>query len=485
MGVTVAIVGRPNVGKSRLFNALLKRRVAIVHDQPGVTRDLNSAELAPGLTLVDTGGWGLGKIKNAKAENAEILARLEEQLSLAIEAADKILFVVDGRAGSTALDTQIASHLRPHKEKVLLVLNKVDSEEVAVDIGEFLRLGFAQWQYVSAEHGRGIEGVRNALLKLAPRDEPSQPQKPTLAIMGRPNVGKSSLTNALLGEKRVIVSGESGTTRDPVAVDLTFVGKKGRKYEYRLVDTAGLRHRTKVASPVEVFSQIKTREALQGADIVVLLIDALDGVTSQDKLLAGEIQKAGKPLVIAINKWDLAKAGFTEGKRIEGYETLQEFEAACRENVEDALFFTAQTPILFLSAKEELNFEILLQIVQTTAARQDKTFPTPEVNRLLEQLLRKSIPRNTSGKIFKVYYATQTGKRPYRFKLFCNQVEGVNDSFKRYLAKGFVDYFEIAGCPIFFDFVSKPPRVQEKGKKPHNGKKSARSSKRRTFHRPR
>lgn len=459
---TIAIVGRPNVGKSRLFNALVKKRVAIVHDKPGVTRDPNTAELAPGLTLVDTGGWGLGQIKGMEKE-AALATAVEEQVDVAVEAAERILFVVDGRTGVSALDDQIAKKLRPHKNKVTLIINKIDEEKTAFDEGEFLRLGFGSWQVVSAEHGRGIEGVRNTLLKMAPKMEAKskeEKKRPAVAIVGRPNVGKSSLTNALLQKNKVIVSDISGTTRDPVSVDLEFVGRKDT-YHFRLVDTAGLRHRTKVGSSVEVFSQMRTREVLEKADVAVLIIDAQEGVTSQDKALAGEIQRAGKPVVVVVNKWDLAAARFTEEEKLAGYETLQDFEAACRENVEGALFFTSTAPIVFLSAKEGLNLEKLLKEIKKVEGVQDKIFPTPEVNKLLSKLLWKNVPRNATGKIFRIYYATQTGTRPYYFRLFCNQAAGVNDNYRRYLAKGFAEHFDCGGVPFFFHFVSKPIREKQ------------------------
>ena len=482
---TIAIVGRPNVGKSRLFNALVKKRVAIVHDQPGVTRDANTVELAKGLTLVDTGGWGLGKIKGMEKE-AVLAVAVEEQVNIAIEAAEKILMVVDGRMGATSLDEQIARKLRPYKDKVTLIINKIDQSDTKFDEGDFLRMGFTSWQVVSAEHDRGIEGLRNTLLKLAPKiektekkkdgedkgEEPAKEKRPMLTIVGRPNVGKSSLVNALLKQNKVIVSPISGTTRDPVAIDLDFEGKKGTVYKFKLVDTAGLRHRTKVGSSVEVFSQMRTRESIEKADVCILIVDALDGVTSQDKMLAGEIQKLGKTLVVAVNKWDLAAERFEGENKIEGFETLQDFEAECRNNIESTLFFTAGAPIIFISAQKQTNLEKLLKETAKLEAQQDEMFSTPEVNKLLSKLLWKNSPRNATGKFFKIYYATQTGKRPYYFRLFCNQQEGVNDSFRRYLARGFAEHFECGGVPFFFHFVSKPePKWKEakgEGKKTYS-----------------
>jgi GTP-binding protein len=471
MSKTVAIVGRPNVGKSRLFNALLKKRVAIVHDQPGVTRDPNAAELSAGLTLVDTGGWGLSQIKNISRQSNELAEAVENQVEIAIQAAEEILFVVDGRTGLTSLDDQIARKLRAYRDKVTLIINKIDEEKTEFDEGEFLKLGFPRWQVVSAEHGRGIEGVRNTLLKLAPAAAPETEapiKRPALAIIGRPNVGKSSLMNALLKQNRVIVSPISGTTRDPVTVDLDYKGKGNKVYQFTLIDTAGLRHRTKVSSSVEVFSQMRARDVLEKTNVAVLIVDALDGITAQDKQLAGDIQKAGKPIVIVVNKWDMAAVQFAGGNKIDGYETLQEFEADCRRNIEEALFFTAQAPIVFISAKEDMNLEKVLKEAQAIEAKQDSTFSTPEVNKTLEKLIRKNAPRNATGKVFRVYYATQTGTRPYYFKLFCNQVEGVNDSFKRYLARGFSEQFDVGGCPIFFTFVSKPKREFKMGSLKHN-----------------
>jgi GTPase len=466
MPVTIAIVGRPNVGKSRLFNALLGRKAAIVHDQPGVTRDPNIAEIAPGLDLVDTGGWGLSQVIKGHHEEAELLAAVENQVAIAVEEASAILFVVDGRSGLTSLDQQIASWLRPFKEKVTVIINKMDSDDVAMDEGEIARLGFKKSWLTSAEHNKGIDTLRSRLLPLAPKEPSVAPSdaevhRPVICIIGRPNVGKSSLTNALLKSPKMIVSPLSGTTRDPVAVDLDYKGKKGLDCHFRLIDTAGLRHRTKVESSVEVFSQIKARQAMDSADIVIFVLDATEGVTSQDKLLSGQVIEAGKPFVVAVNKWDLAAKSFEGDRKLEGYDSLEAFERACREDLEGALFFVANAPFVFLSAKEGVNLDKLLAATQKVEASQDQHWATPEINKLFSALLWKNMPRNATGKFFKIYYATQTSCRPYRVKAFCNNVEGVNDAFRRYLSRGFAEHFGVEGCPVFFDFVSKPKRVNE------------------------
>jgi len=484
MSETIAIVGRPNVGKSRLFNALAGKRLAIVHDQPGVTRDNQSFELAAGLTLVDTGGWGLSHIRGLEAEAEALAEAVEEQVAIAIEAASVILFVVDGRAGVTSLDSEIARFLRSHKNRVWLLVNKVDSENSNVDEGEFLRLGFPNTRNISAEHGLGIAELKAQLLKLAPEIPPvkEEVRRPSLCIIGKPNVGKSSLSNALLKSPKTIVSPISGTTRDAVAFDLDYTGKKGEVYRFRLIDTAGMRHRTKVGSSVEVFSQMRTREALSQADIVVLVIDAQQGITSQDKLLAGDILKEGKPLVVAVNKWDLALEEFKDGP-IQGFETIKDFESACQKNLEAGLFFTTGAPMVFLSAKDSLNLEGVLKAAKKLEESQDLRLPTPEINKIISKLLWKNAPRNANGRFFKIYYATQTGNRPYRLKMFCNLDEGIGDNFRRYMAKGFAEHFGVEGCPFFFDFVGKakryPKKLSEiKNNRGHGGKRDTQKRRR-------
>lgn len=469
MSVTVAIVGRPNVGKSRLFNAICGKRLAIVHDQPGVTRDSHSVDIAPGLILLDTGGWGLSKLKGLKGENSQITEAVEEQVEIAALAADKILFVVDGRAGVSALDDAITQWLRPHRDRVRLIINKIDNEDTPFDEGDFMRMGFKDYLVVSAEHDRGIHQLREEVLDLAPTNLPEESEdenrRPNLCIMGRPNVGKSSLTNALLDSPKVIVSPISGTTRDTVAVDVDYKAKKGEVYSFRLLDTAGMRHRTKVESSVEIFSQMRTRNALESADVVVLVIDAQDGVTTQDRKLANEILETGKPLVIAINKWDLALKRFNEDEQLDHYTSIGQFEAECRRLVEANIFFTTGAPMVFISAKDSHNLEGLMKAAHDLEALQGKTLSTPQINKASSILIQKNPPRNSSGKFFKVYYATQISKRPYRIKMFCNQHEGISDGFRRYFSKGFAEYFEAKGCPFFFEFVAKPKRPKPETKR--------------------
>jgi GTP-binding protein len=257
----------------------------------------------------------------------------------------------------------------------------------------------------------------------------------------------------------MIVSPVSGTTRDPVCADLDYQPQKGKPIHFRLIDTAGLRHRTKVGSPVEVFSQIKARQALEKSDIAILVVDAKEGVTKQDQLLADLIGETGKPFVIAVNKWDLALKAFQGDKIIEGYQTIKDFEVACKESLLEKLFFVSQVPFIFLSAKESINLDPLVKSAQKVEASQDQRWSTPQINRLVGEILMRNLPRNPTGKMFKVYYATQTGTRPYRVRLFCNQAEGVNDSFRRFFAREFAEHFGVEGCPVFFDFVSKPKRV--------------------------
>src|SRR5258708_10081163 len=314
MSRTVAIVGRPNVGKSRLFNRLAQKRISIVHDMPGVTRDVVNAEVRDGsYTILDTGGIGL----TGSDTPARITKASENQVRFAIEAADVILFTIDARAGVTALDERIAQLLRKSKKAVLLVANKADSgKQKIVEISEFYRLGFGEPFYISAEHGNGEAELRIAILaKLGPVPEATRLDEERLSIcfVGRPNVGKSSLSNRLLKSDRLIVSETPGTTRDAVELDFIYTSRDGKPWPFRLIDTAGIRAATKLSSSVEYFSRLRSLEAIHHADVVFMVLDAMDGVTQQDKAIAGEIVKAAKPIVLLVNNWDLVHAPLTNG----------------------------------------------------------------------------------------------------------------------------------------------------------------------------
>jgi GTP-binding protein len=465
----VAIVGRPNVGKSRLFNRLARRRISIVHDHPGVTRDIVAAEVGD-FTLLDTGGFGL----SVKDTPVSISRAVDRQVLFAMEMAHVILFVVDARDGVMPMDQSIAERLRQGGKPVVLVANKVDhfKHEGAVD--EMHGLGLGEPVAMSAEHGTGEEELRDRiareLARLAPRTAPApmpetapaaSPDGPgkriRICFVGRPNVGKSSIANRVIGSQRLIVSETPGTTRESIDLDFDFHTKKGDVWPFTITDTAGLKKNTKLASPVEYFSQLRSIDAISRADIVYVVLDALDGVGAQDKAIAGEAVKAHKPLIVVVNKWDLALVAIKEG-RVRGYDNAEHFKKAFAESAERQLFFSPGSPVVFTSALTGHAIEAMLRAARSLEARLDTTLPTGELNRALLRLAERTPPPRIGGLRFRVYYAVQTSTRPYRIKMFCNQARRLGESYRRYLEAGLVEEFGLQGCPILFDLVGKEPR---------------------------
>lgn len=461
MNRSVAIVGRPNVGKSRLFNRLTRSRKAIVHDEPGITRDVASAAVEEGgYILMDTGGLGL---TSKDASGAALTAASERQVEFAIEAAGLILFLVDGLAGVTALDERIAGRLRRSGKPVLLVVNKADFGDEKIDLADFYRLGLGQPMPVSAEHGRGEQELRDAIAdKLGPETAPAPPADPAsirFCFIGRPNVGKSSLANRLLASDRLIVSEVPGTTRDAVELPFEFKGRNGKLYPFRLIDTAGLKAASKLASPVEYFSRLRSLEAIQRADVVFLVLDAMDGVTQQDKAIAGEAIKERKPIVVVVNKWDLVQDAFRgrQGLRLPGkaYESERDYREKYEHAVFERLFFTPGAPLVFVSAANGYEVDRMLNAAVQLTRSLDKKLPTAKLNQALIRLTERTPPPAIGARRFRIYYATQTGNRPFRIKLFCNREERLSESYRRYLEAGLVDEFGLNGCPISFDLVGK------------------------------
>ena len=452
---TVAIVGRPNVGKSRLFNRLARKRISIVHDMPGVTRDVVSAEVKDGgYTLLDTGGLGL----TGSDTPARITKASEEQVGFAIEAATVILFIVDAREGVTALDERIAQLLRRSKKGVLLVANKADSgKEKIVEIHEFFKLGFGEPFYLSAEHGNGEAELRDAILaKLGPAQEETALDKERLSIcfVGRPNVGKSSLSNRLLNSDRLIVSDQPGTTRDAVELDFTYHSREGKPWPFRLIDTAGIRAATKLSSSVEYFSRLRSLEAIHNADVVFMVLDAMDGVTQQDQAIAGEIIKAAKPIVIVVNKWDLVHQAFNKHE-VDKFKTEREYRENYEKTLFEKLFFTPGAPVMFVSALTGHEITRMLKSARALDRRLDTRIPTAKLNAAIIRLAERTPPSSTYNIRFRIYYATQTGSRPFRMKIFCNQERSLTESYRRYLEAGLVKEFDLDGCPIHFDLIGK------------------------------
>ena len=458
---SVAIVGRPNVGKSRLFNRLAGRRISIVHDRPGVTRDVVVADSPEGYTLMDTGGIGM----QPEMTSVEIQNATEYQAEFAIRAADLLLFVVDGREGLIPLDETLSRKFRKMGKDPILVINKLDELEQNYSISEFDRLGFKKVVGVSAEHGNGFEDLLSAILSkipvtnILPSGEDSDRTK--IAFIGRPNVGKSSLCNRLLEMDRLIVSDVPGTTRETVELDLDFpVEESEDKWKLRLFDTAGLKRHKRIDTSLDFFSAVRTKKAIESVDVVFLVLDAREGVTKQDKIMADHVLKEGRALSILVNKWDLALDGFRKDP-LHGYEDEKEFRKSYLKSIRKELFFLPDSPITFVSALTGYSIKDFLQVALDLDKRMDKALSTSALNKVIAEMWEHRPPAKVKGKRFKVYYAVQVESRPFRIKLFCNREEKLNDQYRRYLEKGIQQHFGLAGCPLKFSLAGKEARYQE------------------------
>ncbi|MDR1590797.1 MAG: ribosome biogenesis GTPase Der [Puniceicoccales bacterium] len=458
---SVALVGRPNVGKSRLFNRLIGQRLSIVHDQPGITRDVIIQEMENGVVFMDTGGIGFSSCQ----EEDTVTQAVEEQINFAIRAADIIFFVVDGRAGCTPLDYEITKKLRQSSKKILLIVNKIDSERETYRSDNFHDLGFGIPISVSAEHGYGEEYLKKFIDECVDKrggevfsSEDDNCVKTCLA--GRPNVGKSSIANALLMENRMIVSPIAGTTRDAISDDIAFENE-GKEYRIRLTDTAGLREKKKMSSSVEFFSSMRSLHAIDEAHVVFLTIDALSGITRQDKKLAGYALERGKCFAIVVNKWDLACEGI-KSNRIVGYHSIADFQKKFTQAIQKACFALSQFPVIFVSAKTGLAVENILREGICLFERASQTISTGKLNRVIQDLVNSQPPPLVSGKRFKIYYAVQSGHFPFQLKIFCNRFQRLIKSYRQYLENNIREAFDLMGCPLVFDFIDKEVRYTEK-----------------------
>jgi GTPase len=452
----VAIIGRPNVGKSSLFNRLMGQRVAIVHDQPGVTRDRLAGICKKGpvpFEIIDTGGIGDSPDPDF-AEATHIAAQA------AIASAELILFVVDGRAGLTPLDRELAEMLRAGGRQIILVINKVDQEMHESFASDFFELGFPKLMTVSAAHGRGthdlLAEIGEALGGIDDETLPEELSSPRLAIVGRPNVGKSSLLNRLLGEERSIVSNIAGTTRDALDVQCELGGEP-----YVLVDTAGLRHRSRPDTSVEIFSAMRSEEAIRRADAGILVIDAESGVTAQDKRIAGMLQESNKACIILLNKWDLVR------KEDGGRASQGEQSEVIRQN----LFFLDYAPVVCISAKTGQGFSRIFTALKSVRQEADTRIGTGELNRFFRELFEVHPPPSKSGKRFKLLYATQVVpevQRPFgapEFLLFVNDEDLITDSYREYLFNRFRERWPFPGLPIRLRLKSRESRAVQDRKK--------------------
>jgi len=432
----VAIVGRPNVGKSTLFNRILGQRKAIVEDIPGVTRDRNYAEVtrfSTPFTLIDTGGF-------EPVSEERLLVQMREQSQLAVEEADVIVFVLDGKGGLLPADHELVAMLRQVTKPVFYVVNKIDGEKQEGGIGEFYALGIDDIYPVSAEHGRGVSDLMEALLEALPTQGGSaadEEEDVRLAIVGRPNVGKSSLVNRLLGYERVVANPTAGTTRD--SVDTPFVYNRQR---YLLIDTAGIRRKGKVSQKLEKYSVVQALKAMERAHVVLVAIDAQEGITDQDMTVAGYACEKGRGVVLVVNKWDLiAKDNATYGNFV--------------KKVRSTFKFLPFAPIVFVSALSGQRVSKIMEIVEKVAIEQRKRVTTSEVNRVLADAAKGHQPPIFRGKRLKLFYATQASTCPPTFLVYVSRAEGIHFSYERYLSNKFREAFGFEGTPIRLVFKSR------------------------------
>ena len=425
----VAIVGRPNVGKSMLFNRLVGQRLSIVEDTPGVTRDRLYAECewcGRKFDMVDTGGI-------EPTTDSEILLFMREQAQIAIDQATVIVFVTDLRTGVTAADQEVANMLLRSRKPVVLAVNKADSTgDTDLGVYEFYSLGLGDPIPTSAVHGHGTGDLLDECLKYFPPAEEEEEEEDLIkvAIIGKPNVGKSSLVNHILGEKRVIVSDEAGTTRD--AVDTVFENETGR---YMFIDTAGIRRKSKVDERVEKFSVMRAQLAIERADVCLILIDARDGVTDQDTKIAGLAHEAGKASIIVVNKWDLVE------KETGTMEKM-------RKDILRDLSFMSYAPVLFISALTGQRTNRIFELINYVNDQSNMRISTGMLNNVLADAQARVQPPTDKGRRLKIYYMTQTGVKPPNFVIFCNSRELFHFSYQRYLENQIRSVFGLEGTPV-------------------------------------
>ena len=425
----VAIVGRPNVGKSMLFNKLIGKRVSIVEDTPGVTRDRIYGETdwnGRKFTLIDTGGI-------EPRTDSEILSFMREQAEIAVSHADVIVFLTDIKTGLTASDQEVASMLLRSGKPIVLAVNKMDSVgAVDPDYYEFYNLGLGDPIAVSAVHGHGTGDLLDECVKYFPPEgeEEEDDDRIQVAIIGKPNVGKSSLTNKILGQQRTIVSDVAGTTRD--AIDSYFENETGK---YVFIDTAGMRKKAKVDEAIERYSVLRAQMAIERSDVCLILIDATEGVTEQDTKVAGLAHEAGKACIIVVNKWDLVEK---DGKTMD----------RMREDVRRDLSYMAYAPILFISAATGQRVDRLFELIQYVNNQASTRITTGMLNSVLADAQTRVQPPTDKGRRLKIYYMTQVGVKPPHFVCFCNDARLFHFSYQRYIENCIRNTFGLEGTPI-------------------------------------
>jgi GTP-binding protein len=448
----VAVIGRPNVGKSTLFNRLIGHRVAVVQDEPGVTRDRNYYPVeycGTPFTLVDTGGIVPGHRplsfpQGDREAGARLLADVQRQTDVAIQEADRIIYLMDGRDGLMPIDREIAERLRKINKPVWYAVNKIDGPKHDAKLMDFYQLGVDRLFPISAEHGYGVDDLLEAAI---PRGEPSiEPTEagtiPRVVVLGRPNAGKSTLINTVLGEARLVTSDAPGTTRDTID---TLVERKGKTY--RFIDTAGLRRRGKVSRGVEHFSAERAHDALARADVALILIDAAEGVVDQETKIVGEVLAAGRACALVVNKWDLKPQ--EEGDR-PGFlaEVMRRFS------------FVEHAPVLFISALKGTGVGRIFPTIDEVMAAYTTRVTTGDLNRFFDGVLRDHPPPLSKGRPVRLYYITQAGVKPPTFVVFANDAKAVPTHYRRYLENALRQRFGFRGTPIRIVVRSKRGRAQ-------------------------
>ena len=423
----IAIVGRPNVGKSMLFNKIIGQRLSIVEDTPGVTRDRIYGEsdwAGRKFTLIDTGGI-------EPRTDSEILTFMREQAEIAIDHADVIVFLTDVKTGVTASDQEVANMLLRSGKPIVLAVNKVD-QGMSPDIYEFYNLGLGDPIAVSAVHGHGTGDLLEECVKYFPPEGGKEEEDDAIqvAIIGKPNVGKSSLTNKILGQQRVIVSDVAGTTRD--AIDSRFENDKGK---YVFIDTAGMRKKSRVDEAIEKYSVLRSQMAIDRCDVCLILIDATEGVTEQDTKVAGLAHEAGKASIIVVNKWDLVEK---DGKTMD----------KMRQDIRRDLSYMTYAPILFISALTGQRVDRLFELINYVNDQAATRITTGMLNNVLEDAQTRVQPPTDKGRRLKIYYVTQTGIKPPHFVFFCNDARLFHFSYQRYLENQLRSTFGLEGTPI-------------------------------------
>lgn len=424
----VAIVGRPNVGKSTFFNQIVGKRISIVDDQPGVTRDRIYADaewLNRKFTLVDTGGLD-------PESDDELLVHIRRQVEIAIDTADVIIFLVDGQVGVTPADQQIANLLRKTRKPVVLAVNKIDNREDESMVLDFFSLGLGEPIGISATHKRGIGDLLDRVVKHLPDKEVEEEEDQVIkiAVVGRPNVGKSSLVNRILGEERVIVSDIPGTTRDAIDTPFEMDGR-----EYVIIDTAGIRRKSRINEALERYSVLRALAAIRRCDVALIMLDATQQVAEQDAKIAGLVHEEGKASVIVVNKWDLVEK--------DTY-TMEEY----KNRILQKLGFIAYAPMVFISARTGQRVNRVLELVDEVYSRYTMRVSTGVLNDCVSDAVAVAAPPSEKGRMLKIYYTTQVSVKPPTFVLFVNDPELMHDSYQRYLENYLRKTFGLTGTPI-------------------------------------